>query len=239
MSINRQHPTLNYLVFDDDNEAANQYKLKISIAPKLCNLIFINPTDFYDVEANKFNNKEFISKIQEATQGKHINLIISDWNILDANPDGFSGIVGWDVIEATIMAKEKLKNTPFLIYSADIGKASNFVISRIEKDIKSNDITISQNFLNAILELQLTFCRRDEHRFNKITELLRRSDAITNIVLDSMLKFDQNMIVNTGNKNFDGKQIAELTKEPINHDGLQFIREFIELSIANYTELNA
>ena len=58
-------------------------------------------------------------------------------------------------------------------------------------------------------------------------------------MLDSVLNFDKNTIVKTGNKHFDGKKIFELVNEHPDVQGLKFIREFIELSIANYSELNA
>lgn len=238
MSSN-QPLSLNYLVFDDDNDAESQYRSNITVPSYNCNLIFINPTEFYDAESNLFNGEQFISEIQKKTQGININLVISDWNILPANEDGFQGIVGWDIIEYVIKAKNKLKTRSFLIYSADLNKASQYIIDKIKKDIEKNDLITSLNFISSILEIRLKFCKRDEQRFSEVVTLLKLSNTISNIVLDSVLNFDKNTIVKTGNKHFDGKKIFELVNEHPDVQGLKFIREFIELSIANYSELNA
>lgn len=231
--------SLNYLVFDDDNDAENQYHSNIAIPSYKCNLIFINPTDFYDAELNLFDDEKFIHEIQNKTQGININLVISDWNILSPNDEGFSGIVGWNIIESVIKAKDKLKSRSFLIYSADLKKASLYIIDKIKSDIEKDDLITSLNFISSILELKIKFCKRDDQRFSEVVTLLKSSNSISNIVLDSVLNFDKNTIVNTGNKNFDGKKISELVNEQPDIQGLKFIKEFIELSIANYTELNA
>ena len=231
--------SLNYLVFDDDNDAKNQYQSNIKIPSCDCNMIFINPADFFDAESNVFNEEGFINDICEKTKGININLIISDWNILSSNEDGFSGIVGWDIIEYVIKAKDKLKSRSFLIYSADLKKASKYIIDRIKGDIEKDDLITSLNFVTEILELKLKFCKRDDNRFTEIVTLLKSSNTISNIVLNSILNFDKNTVINTGNDHFDGKQISDLINDNPDINGLKFIREFIELSIANYTELNA
>lgn len=231
--------SLNYLVFDDDDDAKNQYQSNITIPSCQCNMIFINPVDFFDAESNVFNNDKFIEEICEKTKGVNINLIISDWNILPSNSDGFSGIVGWNVIESAIKAKDKLKSRTFLIYSADLKKASQYIIDRIKGDIEKDDLITSLEFISAILELKLKFCKRDENRFSEITTLLKASNTISNIVLNSIMSFDKNTVINTGNKHFDGKRILDLVNDQPDINSLKFIREFIELSIANYTDLNA
>jgi hypothetical protein len=231
--------SLNYLVFDDDNDAKKQYQSNINIPSCDCNIIFINPVDFFDADSNIFNGEGFISDICEKTKGININLIISDWNILPPNEDGFSGIVGWDIIEYVIKAKDKLKSRSFLIYSADLKKASKYIIDRIKGDIDKDDLITSLDFVTEILELKLKFCKRDDNRFAEIVTLLKSSNTISNIVLNSILNFDKNTVINTGNEHFDGKQISDLINDNPDVNGLKFIREFIELSIANYTELNA
>jgi hypothetical protein len=87
--------------------------------------------------------------------------------------------------------------------------------------------------------LKIKFCKRDEQRFEEIKTLLKQSNTISNVVLDSLISFDENTIVNTGNSDYDGKRIADILD--LNHQdigGLKFIREFIELSIAHYSNLN-
>ncbi|MHC5311053.1 hypothetical protein ACYSNM_13500 [Myroides sp. LJL116] len=234
---------LNYLVFDDDNEAENQYNANIIIRGYNCNLIFINPQDFYCAESNIFKIEEFKDKIKEKTKDININLIISDWNILDAVED-FQGIVGWDIIEYTIEAKEKLKTRPYLIYSSDIQNASNYILGKISKEIKKvegsdKDLESipSLEFIKRILELKVKFCHRDAQRYSEVITLLKASSTISNIVLDSIFKYGEN-IVYTGNQYYDGRKISDLVDGPTPNDkGLKFIREFIDLSIANYTEI--
>jgi hypothetical protein len=240
MSSNRP-VTLNYLVFDDDPEAPEQYKKNVTIKGYETELIFINPTDFFNVEKNIFEQEEFIKSIDGLTKGININLIISDWNILPSN-DGFSGLVGWDVLECILKAKEKLKSRTFLIYSADINKASIYILDKITSEITANkgDAIPSLAFISKLLELRIKFCKRDDNRFGEIVTLLLESNTISNIVLNSILSFDQNVIINTGNSDFDGKKVGDIINSVSpDNGGLKFIREFIELSIANYTELNA
>lgn len=233
---------LNYLVFDDDDEAENQYIRNIQISGYDCVPIFINPSDYYDADKNEFNELYFLHTITEKTAGINVNLIVSDWNIIDKNED-FSGIVGWDIVQYVIKAKDKLKNKPFLIYSSDIKNASNYIISKIAQEVcgekeKVDDLSLN-NFIANILQLRIKFWKRDGTQFNEIITLLRESNTISSIVLNSVAAFDKNMVINTGNRDFDGKRISNLLNDnEIDLKGLKFIREFIELSIAHYSNLN-
>ncbi|TCI93643.1 hypothetical protein [Tenacibaculum sp. M341] len=231
---------LNYLVFDDDPEAINQYHNKIKISGCIITPIVINPIDFYDADLNKFEVEKFKKGIIQKTKGRNINLIITDWNILPEN-EGFLGIKGWDIIEWVIETKEKWKSRTFLIYSSDIKKASDYVLQKIKKEIeeKPGDIIPSLEFIREIIELKIKFCKRNEQRFEEIKTLLKESNTISNVVLDSLISFDENTLINTGNSDYDGKKISEILNFN-NQDigGLKFIREFIELSIAHYSDLN-
>ncbi len=236
---------LRYLVFDDDDEAENQYKRSVKIDGYECIPIYINPTDFFDPDKNEFKQDEFIATIIKKTAGVNINLIVTDWNIIDGDDrdDGYKGLVGWDILELVIKAKDKLKSRPFFIYSSDIMKASQYILSKISKEVckgegKTEDLSLN-NFIADILKLRVEFWKRDGTQFNEITTLLKGSNTISNIVLDSILSFDGNMVINTGNVNYDGKSIAEiLNGDDIDIRGLKFIREFIDLSIAHYSTLN-
>lgn len=238
----RNKITANYLVFDDDDEAENQYLKNIQITGYDCIPIFINPTDFYDPEKNEFDEKKFSQVISDKTTGININLIVSDWNIID-NSGEFSGIVGWDVVQYVIKAKDKLKNKPFLIYSSDIKNASSYILSKISQEIcsektKVDDLSLT-NFITNILQLRIRFWKRDGTQFNEIITLLKESNTISNIVLNSISTFDRNMVINTGNIDFDGKKISDILNDnEIDLKGLKFIREIIELSISHYSLLN-
>lgn len=231
---------LNYLVFDDDNEANKQYHNKIRINGCIVTPIVINPIDFYDPDSNKFNKIEFKSEVERQTKGRNINLIITDWNILPKEDD-FPGVKGWDIIELVIETKEKWKSRTFLIFSSDIKKASDYVLQKIKDEIedKPDDIIPSLEFIREIIELKIKFCKRNDQRFEEIKTLLKMSNTISNVVLDSLISFDDNTIINMGNSDYDGKKISDILK--LNNEdigGLKFIREFIELSIAHYSNLN-
>ncbi|WP_264552594.1 hypothetical protein [Flavobacterium sp. N2038] len=233
---------LRYLVFDDDDEAENQYIRNVKIDGYECIPIYINPTDFFDPDNNKFKQEEFIAAINQKTAGVNINLIVTDWNIIDENAD-YKGLVGWDILEYVINTKDKLKSRPFFIYSSDIKKASKYILSKISHEVCNGKDTIDDlslnNFIADILQLKVKFWKRDGTHFNEIITLLRDSNTISNIVLDSVLSFDENIVVNTGNANYDGKSITEiLNRDDIDLRGLKFIREFIDLSIAHYSKLN-
>lgn len=231
---------LNYLVFDDDPDAPNQYKNRVTITGCIINSICINPVHYFDAESNTFNNEEFKNEILKKTRGRNINLIISDWNIMKAS-EGFDGVVGWNIVEMVLQTNEKFKSRTFLIYSSDIKKASKYIFSKIKSEIDSNPegAIPSLNFISEMLNLSIKFCKRDDNRFDEIRTLLRESNTISNIVLDSIISFDQNMIINTGNSDYDGKKISDiLNNSDLNIGGLKFIREFIELSVSHYSEIN-
>lgn len=231
---------LNYLVFDDDPDAPNQYKNRIKLPGCIINSICIDPVQYFDAESNTFNNKEFNDEILKKTRGRNINLIISDWNIMPAHK-GFDGIVGWNVIEMVLQANEKFKSRTFLIYSSDIKKASEYIFSKIKSEMVAHpeDAIPSLEFISKMLNLSIKFCKRDKNRFDEIKTLLSESNTISNIVLDSIISFDQNMVIKTGNSDYDGKKISDiLNNSDLNIGGLKFIREFIELSVSHYSEIN-
>lgn len=232
---------LNYLVFDDDSDAPNQYNNKITIDGCQVNSIVINPLDSYNVEKNEFEYEKFKTEVLEKSKGRNINLIISDWNIIAENPEGFKGIKGWDIIENLLEIKDRWKSKTFLIYSSDIKKASDYIIGKIKNELENqpDDIIPSLNFISKVIELKVKFCRRDDQRFQEIKTLLRESNTISNVVLDSIISFDSNMVINTGNRDFDGKRITDiLNTDSLDIGGLKFIKEFIDLSISHYSRLN-
>ncbi len=232
---------LNYLVFDDDADAPNQYNNKIKIDGFQVNPIVINPLDSFNVDTNEFEFDEFTFEVSEKSKGRNINLIITDWNIISENSDGFLGVKGWDIIENVLEINEKWNSKPFLIYSANIKDASDYIIRKIKSEIERQpeDIIPSLNFINKIIQLKIKFCRRDDMRFQEIKTLLEESNTISNVVLDSLLSFESNMLVNTGNSKFDGKRISDiLNNNKLDVGGLSFIKEFVDLSISHYSRLN-
>lgn len=232
---------LNYLVFDDDADAPNQYNNKINIEGCQVNPIVINPLDSYNVDSNEFEFEKFQTEVLDKSKGRNINLIITDWNIISDNADGFPGIKGWDIIEKVLEIRDKWKSKTFLIYSSDIKKASDYVIGKIKREIENQpgDIIPSLEFISKVIELKVKFCRRDDHRFQEIKTLLKDSNTISNVVLDSVLSFDSNLMLNTGNSDYDGKKISDiLNPNNIDVGGLRFIKEFIDLSISHYSKLN-
>lgn len=228
----------NYLVFDDDDDALDQYKLKVKIEGYDCNPIYINPANFVDPENGNFKVEEFKIEIIERTNGVNICLILTDWNM--SLPD----IFGWDIIEYCIDAKNKLKDKQFFIYSSDIQRASKYILEKIKTEVCDKTDAIDDlslhTFVSNILDLKVKFWKRDGTQFSEIITLLKKeSKTISNVVLNSVQNFDEMLIVNTGNDDFDGKTIGDILNNiEDNGIGLRFVKEIVELSVSHYTELN-
>ncbi|MEO8947305.1 MAG: hypothetical protein ABI308_02780 [Mucilaginibacter sp.] len=232
---------LNYLVFDDENEEKNQNALHVKIPGFTCNLVFINPNDFYQVDKDEFDIEGFTNHITQSTQGLFISLIATDWNML-AKTTNYNEINGLQVVEIMLGINQKYRKCPFLIYSGKPNEASQVLISKIQNELNNEDNQpiYSLELLSLLLELRIKFCARNS-RFEEIVTIAKGQKSISQIVLNSLEKFNRNTVINTGNEVFDGQTFGSLV-DLISQDndlGLKFIREFIELSIANYSELNA
>ena len=231
---------ISYLVFDDEDEERNQQHLNVNVSGFLCNLTFLNPKEFYDLETDSFNTTAFTEKIEGDIKGKNIRLVATDWNILQ--PTGnFQGLNGWNIIDIILNLNEKYKKRQFLIYSGNATDASKTLVDMIQSEIAQNQgKTINGlKLLSNLLELRIKFCSRPQ-RFDEVKSLLKDEKIISTVVLSSLASVGE-LTINTGNNDYDGKTIQNLL-ELIEHNderGLKFIKEFIELSIANYTELNA
>lgn len=232
---------INYLVFDDENEEINQNSLHVVIAGYSCNLIFINPNDYYVVENDTFNIDGFKHAIIEQTKGLSISLIATDWN-MQAKTVNYNEINGLQIVEIMLSIHPKYRKCPFLIYSGKANEASQVIISKIQSEIDTgtNVPIYSLDLLSLLLELRIKFCARAS-RFNEIVTLAKGEKTISQIVLNLLSTFESNQVINTGNDAFDGKTIGSLVEliSERNDLGLKFIREFMELSIANYTEISA
>lgn len=230
---------LNYLVFDDENEEFNQNKANVNVSGISCNLIFINPVDFWNDETDEFKIDEFINFLDEKLKGKQINLIASDWNMVPTTKN-YGPINALAIIKILVEKHEKFKKVQYLIYSGKPKEVSHVIISEMKKEFESEDDPIySKELLSMLLEMKLKFCSRTE-RFNEINTLINNSKTISLIVLNSLNQFDQNIIHKMGNEYFDGRKVGDLLDliSQNNDLGLKFIREIIEVSISHYTKLN-
>ena len=115
-----------------------------------------------------------------------------------------------------------------LIDSYDTGK-------KIKEGINLD--TPIDSFTNKALELKINFIKRAGNVSEKIKDLLLQRNTISNIVLDSIQSYEKNTI-NMGSDYFDKRKISDILNNDTNPIGIKFIRELIELSIANFTELN-
>ncbi|WP_448824304.1 hypothetical protein [Capnocytophaga gingivalis] len=226
---------LNYLLFDDDTTAEEKYRQEVTIRGCTCNIIYINPLNFYNAEINKFNKEDFISCIETQTRGKEINLIATDWHIFE-DVGSSSTIYGWDIIEYVIEAKSKFKDKVFLIYSSNMSDVIKYMNEKREEGKNINDFL--NDFTRKALELKINFTNRNEDVSQKIRDLLSRNNTISNIVLDTIQSYHKNTIINMGDNYFKDRKISDILNNDTNLMGIKFIRELIELSIANFTELN-
>lgn len=231
---------INYLVFDDENEEINQNIINVTIPGFGFNLVFINPNDFYVVEDDTFDIDGFKHAITEGTKGLFISMIATDWNMLKKTTN-YNEINGLEIVEIMLSVNTKYRKCPFLIYSGKPNEASQILISKIQEEINTgqNEPIYSLELLSLLLELRIKFCARNS-RFNEMIMLIKGEKTISQIVLNLLSNFGSNKIINSGNGAFDGKTIESLVDliSENNDLGLKFIREFMELSIANYTEIS-
>lgn len=233
---NQHKIDLYYFVFDDDNNQETLHRQNVTIRGCNCNLLFINPKDFYDENKNSFDEEAFKEKVIRESQGKEISLSATDWNLIPNN-DNFNGICGWDIIELVIQAKPKLENKRFLIYSGNIQDVSNFITGKIGKNNNTQNLPIITNVVEKLLKLSIKICSRNA-QFEEISSALKKTNTISSIVLNTIQLFGKNKIHNTGNRFYDGKKIVDILKsEEADIYELRFIREIIELAIARYSDL--
>lgn len=230
---------LNYLVFDDEDEEIQQNLSNVSVPGIECNLIFINPVKFWNQETDEFDIEKFNEELNDRLKGIQINLIASDWNMVPKTKN-FNEINALEIIKILTSKNDKFKKVQYLVYSGKPKDVSQVLLNDIKRDLEVTDEPIySKEILSLLLEMKIKFTSRSD-RFNEINTLIKGSKTISLIVLNTLNKFDSNLVINTGNQYFDGKKIDYLldliSKE--NDLGLKFIREIIELSIAHYTKLN-
>ena len=93
------------------------------------------------------------------------------------------------------------------------------------------------DFTKKALKLKINFTNRNESIPQKIKDLLSENNTISNIVLDTIQSYHKNTIIKMGHE-YDYKVISEILNDDKNIQGIRFIRELTELSIANFTKLN-
>ncbi len=230
---------LNYIVFDDQDEEKKQNESNVSVPGFDCQLIFINPANYWNQDTNEFELDRFSEEIDDLLQGKQINSIASDWNMVPKTVN-YNEVNALEVIKILVNKNLKFKKIQYLIYSGKPKEVSQVLITEIHKDLELNDEPIySKELLSMLLEMKIKFCSRNE-RFNEVNTLINGSKTISLIVLNALNQFDRNTVHNTGNEHFDGKDIGDLLDliSQNNDLGLKFIREIIELSISHYSRLN-
>ncbi|MGV8946475.1 MAG: hypothetical protein ACOH1N_08605 [Lutibacter sp.] len=231
---------LNILVFEDDSEQKEILISKIKVSGFETNILFIDPLEFYNAQNDSFDNNLFLEVIREKVKGNYIHLIASDWNLFEST-ENCHAIKGIDVIETMLSIGPKYSKVQYLLYSSNVEEASKNILERIKENIdsrNSNEID-TINLLKLIFTARIKFSRRGPH-FDEIIQLLREEKSISSVVLNSLENFDETIVLNTGNGNLDGKKISHFLELIQKNDisGLKFIKEFTELAIANYTELN-
>lgn len=100
-------------------------------------------------------------------------------------------------------------------------------------------LPVLKAFISMLLELRIKCHKRnDNSRFEEIKTLLNQTNTISNMVLNTVHSYEDHTI-NMGNEIYDGKKIKDIISSyELDNGGLKFIREFIELSIAHYTNLS-
>lgn len=231
---------LNIVVFEDDPTQKELLESKVKVMGFNVKILFIDPTDFYDPKEDVFNESEFLDKINELVKGNYIHLIASDWNLFNGT-EKCPTITGIDMVQKMSAIQDKFRKTQYLLYSGNIDEASKYVLDRIKKEIderNSDDINAIQ-LLSLVLNSRIKFIKRGLH-FDEIVQLVSSEKNISSIVLNSLETFHQTTVINTGNDEFDGRTIGHFLTLIQQNDnaGFKFIKEFTDLGIANYTEIN-
>lgn len=231
---------LNVLVFEDDAEQREILISKIKIAGFETVILFIDPVEYYDAKNDSFDKDGFLAIINEKVKGNYILLIASDWNLFDKT-EKCPSIKGIDIIETMLSINPKFSKVQYLLYSSNVDEASKIILERIKENIDSRDNNEigTINLLKLIFTARIKFIKRGPH-FDEIIQLIMEEKSISSVVLNSLENFDETIVINTGNENFDGRKISHFLELIQKNDlgGLKFIKEFTELAIANYTELN-
>jgi len=239
MATNQKIP-LNYLVFDDENDEHKLNLSQVRVSGMECNVIFFNPNDYFDPDKNEFEIDRFKTEIKTRTRGCQIHLVASDWNMLGKS-ENYPEVNALQIIEILLEIHDKYKKVNYLIYSGKPNEVSTVLIDKIKEELEEkNEPIYSKELLSLLLELKIKFSPR-ANRFDEIIAIINSAKTISLIVLNSLSLFENNTFHNTGNEMFDGRKIEDLLNliSQNNDLGLKFIREFIELSIANYSEINA
>lgn len=239
MASNQKIP-LNYLVFDDENDELNLNLSQVKVSGMECNVIFFNPNDYFDPDKNEFEIDRFKEDIITRTKGRQIHLVASDWNMLGKS-ENYPEVNALQIIEILLEIHDKYKKVNYLIYSGRPNEVSTVLVDKIKEELEEkNEPIYSKELLSLLLELKIKFSSRT-NRFNEIVAIINSAKTISLMVLNSLSLFENNTLHNTGNEMFDGRKIEDLLNliSQNNDLGLKFIREFIELSIANYSEINA
>jgi hypothetical protein len=233
-----------FLVFDDDPAQDKIIESRILANLKEFEVEYdlINPKEFVDLESSSFKEEEFRDSVFQKTKGKTINVIASDCNLIKIDEFIFQGI---DLISILLAETRKNYNCPFILYSGKAKEASVHIINKIkqatvidliEEDSDINSISVLKNLMQA----RINFSGRNEDSYcDEIVKVIKSELSINDIILSSFSKFGLTT-VQTGNSDYDGKSLDELLSLIDQKDvkGQRFVKEFIELSIAHYTNLN-
>lgn len=233
-----------FLVFDDDPAQEEIIRKKIidQLGEYELEYDLINPKDFINLETNSFKEEDFKNYVFEKTKGKHISVIASDCNLIKIENFIYQGI---DLISLLLTEVRKNYKCPFILYSGKAKDASTHIINKIKYEIENEleddkDINSIQ-ILKNLMEARINFSGRlDDSYCDEIIKVIK-SDLNTNeIIFNSFKKFGLTKI-NIGNNDYDGKSLDEVLELIYHQDikGQRFIKEFLELSIAHYSNLNS
>jgi hypothetical protein len=90
------------------------------------------------------------------------------------------------------------------------------------------------------MQARINFSGRNEDSYcDEIVKVIKSDISINDIILSSFSKFGLTTL-QTGNSDYDGKSLDEILSLIDQKDvkGQRFMKEFVELSIAHYTNLN-
>ena len=210
----------------DDKDQQHTFKAQIQDILKKeghnVEIIFINTTSPELLDKDKLK-----ACIKSKIEGKHIDVVASDFDLSD------DVVNGLDVIEIIRSIREKV---PIILYSGNLEKA----IKSVMGDPASKDLP---TFINDVKKLMLhhisEFIDRTGYAASVI-KVLKNKDTSTKQILLKKLREYPDLKLSSAYPIFSGKKLSQIADEieKSTYQGQEFQQELIEQTIAYIIEIS-
>lgn len=216
----------------DDKDQQHTFKAQIQDILKKeghnVEIIFINTTspELLNEEQNIYKDK-LKACIKSKIEGKHIDVVASDFDLSD------DVVNGLDVIEIIRSIREKV---PIILYSGNLEKA----IKSVMGDPASKDLpTLINDVKKLMLHHISEFIDRTGYAASVI-KVLKNKDTSTKQILLKKLREYPDLKLSSAYPIFSGKKLSQIADEieKSTYQGQEFQQELIEQTIAYIIEIS-